>query len=50
MQIYNFLKFFYIFFKTSQVIADAEKEKFSKEYEGYKEKLEKQKEEYVFIL
>ncbi|XP_035229914.1 protein ERGIC-53-like [Stegodyphus dumicola] len=31
---------------VSQVIADAEKEKFSKEYEEYKDKLEKQKEEY----
>ena len=31
---------------TSQVIADSEKEKFSKEYEEYKEKLEKQKEEF----
>lgn len=31
---------------TSQIIADAEKEKFSKEYEEYKEKLEKQKEEF----
>ncbi|GBN75485.1 Protein ERGIC-53 [Araneus ventricosus] len=31
---------------TSQNIGDAEKEKFSKEYEEYKDKLEKQKEEY----
>ncbi|GIY01519.1 protein ERGIC-53 [Caerostris extrusa] len=31
---------------TSQNIGDAEKEKFSKEYEEYKDKLEKQKEEF----